>query len=88
MEVFSRLRKAGVTLNSGKYEFLKYKLKFLGHIIDENGIHPDPDKISAIVEMQPPTSVTELRRFLGVVNQLGKFSPKLAELTQPLSRAP
>ena len=34
--------------------------------------------------MSPPTSLSELRRFLGMTNQLGKFTPSLAELTQPL----
>ena len=34
--------------------------------------------------MSPPTNVPELRRFMGMVNHLGKFSSRLAELTQPL----
>ena len=34
--------------------------------------------------MSPPTNVPELRRFLGMVNQLGKFTSMLAEMTQPL----
>ena len=83
-EVLQRIQTAGVTLNPEKCEFRKRQLKFLGHIIDENGISPDPDKISAIVEMKPPTNVSELRRFMGMINQLGKFSHNLAELTQPL----
>jgi len=52
--------------------------------VDENGIHADPDKVSAIVKMEAPTNVSELRRFMGMTNQLGKFSHQLAELTQPL----
>ena len=34
--------------------------------------------------MQTPTTVTKLRRFMGMVNQLGKFTPQPADLTQPL----
>jgi len=75
---------AGVTLNPDKCEFGKTKLKFLGDLINESGIHGDPDKTSAIVEMRPPGNVSELRRFMGMVNQLGKFTPNLTELTQPL----
>ena len=82
--VLRRIHSAGVTLNPAKCEFQKKKLKFLGHLIDEHGIRADPDKVSAIVNMQPPTNVPEMRRFMGMVNQLGKFSPVLAELTQPL----
>ena len=59
-------------------------LTFLGHLIDENGIQADPEKTTAIVRMKAPTHITELRRFLGMANQMGKFSPNLANLTQPL----
>ena len=69
-----RIHKAGVTLNAGKCEFWCDKLKFLGHVISKHGISPDPVKTAAIKEMEAPTNITELRRFMGIVNQLGKFS--------------
>ena len=84
LAVLQRIEKAGVTLNAQKCEFHKTSIKFLGHVIDQNGIQADSEKTSAIREMQPPTAVTELRRFMGMANQLGKFSPNLAQLTQPL----
>lgn len=80
----TRIKAAGPTLSSQKCEFGKRSLKFLGHSIDETGIRADPDKTTAVIEMSPPTTVPELRRFLGMVNQLEKFTPNLAELTQPL----
>lgn len=79
-----RIEAAGVTLNRDKCEFGKPCLKFLGHVLDQDGIRADPEKTSAITQMRAPTTVTELRRFLGMANQLGKFTPRLAELTQPL----
>ena len=82
--VLERIKSAGATLNPDKCEFGKTCLKFLGHMIDQSGIQADPDKTAAIVQMSPPTTVSELRRFMGMVNQLGKFTPRLAELTQPL----
>ncbi len=42
------------------------------------------DKVSAVVNMESPQNVSELRRFLGMVNQLGKFVPNLATVTEPL----
>lgn len=45
---------------------------------------PDPVKITAVQGMPEPTNVTELRSFLGMVNQLGKFNPHLAEKDKPL----
>ena len=82
--VLERLKTNGVTLNMEKCEFFKSELTFLGHRIDTDGIKPDPDKTKAIVNMKAPTDVQELRRFLGMVNQLDKFSRKLAELSEPL----
>ena len=82
--VLKCIQGAGVTLNKDKCEFGKSRLSFLGHIIDQDGIHADPAKTTAILNMSSPTSVPELRRFMGMINQLGKFTPNLAELTQPL----
>ena len=82
--VLKRIESSGVTLNPEKCEFSRRKLSFLGHIINEAGVQADPDKTSAIREMKPPTNIPELRRFMGMVNQLGKFSSHLAEITQPL----
>lgn len=60
------------------------ELKFLGHIIDPTGVRADPEKTQAIGEMGQPNNVSNLQRFMGMVNQLGKFSPNIADLTQPL----
>ena len=56
----------------------------MGHVISEQGISADPSKTQAVTNMERPKNITELRRFMGMVNQLGKFSSKLAELSQPL----
>ena len=82
--VLNRIKEKGVTLNFKKCEFSKTKLIFLGHLLDEKGIQPNPDKTKAIAQMDSPTNVTELRRFLGMVNHLGKFSKDLSQLTKPL----
>ena len=79
-----RLEAAGVTLNPKKCEFHKHSMKFLGHVVGSDGIRADPDKTTAILEIPPPENVSDLRRFLGMANQMGKFSPRLAEVSQPL----
>ena len=63
---------------------VKTASEFLGHVINKQGISADPDKVTAIKQMEPPQNISALRRFLGMVNQLGKFSPRLATITQPL----
>ena len=82
--VLQRLEEAKVTLNGSKCEFNKSSVKFLGHIVDQNGIRADPAKTTSITKMPPPQSVTEVRRFMGLVNQLGKFSSRIAEISQPV----
>ena len=76
-------KKCGLTLND-KCDFGKRSVKFLGHLIEEKGVRTDPRKVNAIVNMPDPKSVTDVRRFLGMANQLGKFSPQLAVLSTPL----
>ena len=80
--VLERLKNAGVTLNPAKCEFGRSSVKFLGNIIDYRGIRADP--VTAICQLKPPDSVTEFRLFMGMANQLGRFSPHLAEISQPL----
>ena len=73
--VVTRIKEAGATFNPEKCEFGKTNLKFLGHIIDSNRIQADTEKTDAITKMSPPTSDPELRIFMGMVDQLGKFTP-------------
>ena len=53
-------------------------------MISVHGIEVDPAKVQTIKEMEQPTIVGDVRRFLGRTNQLGKFSPKLATITKLL----
>ena len=80
----NRVEQVGATLNKAKCAFHQSSIKFLGHILDKDGVHADPEKTSAIAKMEPPKSVSDLRRFMGLVNQLGKFSSQIAEISQPL----
>ncbi|KAL5500080.1 hypothetical protein EMCRGX_G011580 [Ephydatia muelleri] len=82
--VLQRVKSAGVTLNRDKCVFSQSSVKFLGQIVDAHGVKPDPNKVTAIRGMAAPMNTTELRRYLGMINQLSKFTPNIAELTKPL----
>ena len=82
--VMNIIAKAGITLNGEKCEFKKKSVKFLGHIIDEHGVRADPNKVKAITELKPPENISEVRRFLGMINQLSNFSENLALKTKPI----
>lgn len=83
-KVMKRIADAGMTLNKKKCQYRVRELIFLGHHISKEGISPDPEKVRAITDMRPPTNKTELKSFLGMVNYLHKFSPRLAEIEKPL----
>ena len=82
--VLKKLDEAGATLNPEKCEFSKREVKFAGHVIREDGIRSDPEKIESVQGMTTLQNVSDVRRFLGMVNQLGRFIPHLAEKTKPL----
>ena len=83
-EVFSRLRASGLQLNKTKCHFLKDKFAYLGHIVSEKGIEPDPKKIEAIVNMKMPESASDMRSILGSCSYFRKFIPDFARLSAPL----
>ena len=47
-------------------------------------MHPDPNRIQDILELPAPECIRELQSFLDSLNQLGKFSPRISDLTKPL----
>ena len=82
--VLCRLESSGITLHKEKCEFGVKSIKFLGHIVSGKGIKPDPEKVKAIAEMNPPNTKKEARQLMGMVNYLSKFSRNLSELCTPI----
>ena len=64
--------------------FLLPKVEYLGHIIDESGLHPMQDKVKAIQDAPAPKNLAELRSFLGIVNYYSRFLPNLSTRLAPL----
>ncbi|NRA93585.1 MAG: reverse transcriptase family protein [Psychroserpens sp.] len=62
-ETLNKLRKAGIKLNKEKCEFRKEEIKFLGYVINKEGIKPDVDKVKAIQALAEPTDVSGLKNF-------------------------
>lgn len=83
-EALKRIEEAGLTLNRDKCQFSKSCVHFLGQMVDSSGIHPDPDKVSAIRRVKEPCNISDVRRFLGMCNQMSKFIPNLADKTKVL----
>ncbi|KAJ7975820.1 Retrotransposon protein, putative, Ty3-gypsy subclass [Quillaja saponaria] len=88
--VFNRLRENQLFVKREKCSFAQKRIKFLGHIIEEGRVRMDLDKVKAIQEWKTPTSVIELRSFLGLANYYRRFvegySRKAAPLTELLKK--
>ncbi|KAL6730064.1 hypothetical protein Aduo_001060 [Ancylostoma duodenale] len=72
-KVFEALRKANLKLNPWKCKLFKRRVDFLGHVIDEEGLHTDPAKVKSILQYPLPKDRTELRTFLGMCSYYRKF---------------
>ena len=83
--VLERLRRAGLKLKPGKCELFRKQVNFLGHVVSERGIECDPSKIEALREWKAPTTLTELRAYLGFVGYYRKFIPSFATVAEPLN---
>ena len=83
-KVLSRLKDAGLRLKQSKCKFMLHFVDYLGHRISENGLRPTEEKVRAITEAPPPTEVSQLRSFLGLINYYAKFLPNLANTMAPL----
>ncbi len=57
---------------------------FLGHVVDEKGLHPMPSKMKAIQDAPKPKNVTELKSYLGLLTYYGKFMGNLSTTLAPL----
>ena len=77
-------RKNTLMLNPDKMHFRLPQVSFFGHQWSAEGLSPDPKKIAAVKRMDLPQDVETMRSFLGLVNYLNRFSPCLAELSEPL----
>ncbi|XP_061389855.1 uncharacterized protein K02A2.6-like [Musca vetustissima] len=67
-----------------KCQFFKPSIKYLGQIIDKDGIRPDPDKILAIQNIKVPENISQVRSLLGSINYYGKYVNNMRKIRKPL----
>ena len=84
--VFEKLKAAGLKLKPSQCDFFEKEIKYLGHVVSEQGVSTDPDKIKAVTEWPQPTAVTEVRSFLGFVSYYRRFIPNFSKVAKPLNK--
>ena len=83
--VFERLRSAGLKLKPEKCSLFQKSVSFLGHVISDRGISTDPQKIKAVMEWPAPSSVRDVRSFLGLAGYHRRFVKDFAAKASPLN---
>ena len=83
--VFSRLRQNNLKLKASKCEFLRSEVTYLGHVVSEEGIQTDPEKTKVIKNWPVPTTIKEVRAFLGFTGYYRRFIKDYAKIARPLN---
>jgi hypothetical protein len=82
--VLSRLREVNLKLNPSKCCFAAGSIVFLGHIVSKEGIWPDPGKIDVVQRFPEPTTITNVRSFLGLTRYYRKYIKGYSRIAGPL----
>jgi len=84
-KVTDKLVGAGLKVNLEKTKFCQKELKYLGYVLDEEGLRTDPSKVTAVVNFPAPKTLRELRRFIGMCGWYRRFIENFATLISPMS---
>ena len=81
--VLQRARQRNLKLNKDKSQIGLREISYIGHLLSEHGIKPDPKKTEAITQLENPANKEELQRFLGMTTYLSKFIPQYSHTEAP-----
>ena len=84
-QVFDRIRQEGLKLSPQKCHFFKTKVKYVGHIVSQDGTQPDPAKIEKVMEWPRPKTPEDVRQFLGFIGYYRKFIQDFSKISMPLN---
>ena len=83
--VLSKLQGAKLYAKLSKCRFALSSVKFCGHVIDQHGIMPDPEKVKVVLDWPIPTDVHQLRSFVGLAQYFRKFIQAFPSMIEPLT---
>ncbi|XP_061361978.1 uncharacterized protein LOC133305749 [Gastrolobium bilobum] len=83
--VLECLRKHQLYAKRSKCSFGQEEIGYLGHIVGAQGVRPNTEKIQAIMDWQSPTTLKQLRGFLGLAGYYRKFVRDFSQIAAPLT---
>lgn len=83
-KVLARLEAAKLTINFEKSQFCREELRYLGYVVDKDGLHVDPEKVEAIAGFQRPDNRKGLSQFIGMASWYRRFVPGFSSIMAPL----
>ena len=83
--VFQRLESAGLKLKREKCDFFRKEMEHLGHTVTPEGIRPCQDKIKVVQELQPPTTVREVKGLKGFASYYRRYVANFSKIVRPLT---
>ena len=84
--ILSEIGPAGMKLKPSKCSLFKKSVHYLGHVVTEDGVMTDPEKIETVREWPVPTTQTEVRNFLGTASYYRRFVQNFGTIARPLHR--
>ena len=83
-EVLNRIQNAGLKLNPNKCHLFRKKVSYLGHVVSEEGVATDPEKICSVKDWPTPKNVSEIRSFVGLCSYYRKYIKSFSQIAKPL----
>ncbi|CAF2035716.1 unnamed protein product [Rotaria magnacalcarata] len=85
-KVFQALQSANLILKAAKCQFCRRDLRYLGHIITQNGIKPDPDLVKSVTNFPQSKKIKDVQSFLGLTGYYRRFIKDYSKIAEPLQQ--